>query len=69
MNGCRKKMTSRKEKEQGVRLKKKPYLRPEIKQVPLRAEEAVLAACKTHSGTGPAGGPCHGHGGCQGQGS
>ena len=26
---------------------KKPYVKPEIKQVHLRPEEAVLAACKT----------------------
>jgi hypothetical protein len=27
--------------------RKKPYVKPELKQVQLRPEEAVLAACKT----------------------
>jgi hypothetical protein len=34
---------------------KRPYTRPEIKQVALRPDEAVLGACKASSGTG--GGP------------
>ena len=33
--------------------KRKPYVKPEVKQVPLRPEEAVLAACKTHHSGGP----------------
>ena len=32
---------------------KKPYLKPEIKQVQLKPEEAVLGGCKTTSGAGP----------------
>lgn len=39
---------------------KKPYRKPELIQVPLRPEEAVLAACKTVSGGLPgATTPCH----------
>jgi len=38
--------------EQGER--KKPYSTPEIQEVPLRPEEAVLGGCKTASVSGPA---------------
>jgi hypothetical protein len=34
---------------------KRPYEKPEIKQVALRPDEAVLGACKASTGTG--GGP------------
>ena len=40
---------------------KRPYEKPEIKQVALRPEEAVLGACKSASGGsggGPGGGNC-----------
>ena len=40
---------------------KRPYVKPEIKQVALRPEEAVLGACKASSGgggSGPGGGNC-----------
>lgn len=33
---------------------RKRYEKPEIKEVPLRPEEAVLGACKTASRSGPA---------------
>ena len=33
---------------------KRPYVKPEIKQVALRPEEAVLGACKGTGGPGPA---------------
>jgi len=37
---------------------KRPYLRPELTQVSLRPEEAVLTACKASSGgPGPQGPP------------
>ena len=36
--------------------KKRPYVKPEIKQVALRPEEAVLGACKATSGSGPGAG-------------
>jgi len=46
-------------KDQGKgkpRLQKKPYSKPEVKQVPLRPEEAVLGGCKIlGGGTGPGG--------------
>ncbi len=45
-------MSSR--KEQGTRVKKKPYVKPEVKQVQLRPEEAVLAVCKLPNQYGPA---------------
>ncbi|HUL22162.1 MAG TPA: hypothetical protein VLZ10_11945, partial [Thermodesulfobacteriota bacterium] len=32
---------------------KKPYFKPEVKQVPLRPEEAVLGFCKSASIAGP----------------
>ena len=40
---------------------KRPYEKPEIKQVALRPDEAVLGACKSSSGSGgsgPGGGNC-----------
>jgi hypothetical protein len=33
--------------------KKKPYIKPQVKQVILRPEEAVLGACKTTLIAGP----------------
>ena len=41
--------------------RKRRYEKPEIKQVDLRPEEAVLAACKASTGqggNGPGGGNC-----------
>jgi hypothetical protein len=32
---------------------KKPYAKPDIRQVSLRPEEAVLGACKVHKVAGP----------------
>jgi hypothetical protein len=32
---------------------KKPYVKPEVKRVMLRPEEAVLASCKTSAVSGP----------------
>lgn len=40
-----------------TRPRRKPYTKPEIKQVALRPEEAVLGNCKS-SGAGP-GGTCN----------
>ena len=57
-------MSSR--RKQGERVPKKPYTKPEVKQVQLRPEEAVLAVCKLGSQYGPtaigcqtAGEPCY----------
>jgi hypothetical protein len=33
---------------------KKPYVKPEVTQVPLRPDEAVLGNCKSAGVTGPA---------------
>jgi hypothetical protein len=33
---------------------KKPYSKPQIQEVPLRPDEAVLGNCKTSSTSGPA---------------
>jgi hypothetical protein len=38
---------------------KKTYTMPEVKQVLLRPEEAVLGFCKTVSHAGPLGGTCN----------
>jgi len=49
---------------------KKPYTKPEIKQVPLRPEEAVLGFCKNPTTSGPTAiGNCKPLGNCSGQGS
>jgi len=37
---------------------KKPYRKPELKQVPLRPDEAVLGFCKTKNTRGPGLGEC-----------
>jgi hypothetical protein len=51
--------------------RKKPYTKPEIRQVALRAEEAVLGVCKaTTASTGPGSSvKCNVVGNCQGMGS
>jgi hypothetical protein len=36
------------------REEKKPYAKPQIQEVPLRPDEAVLGGCKTASTSGPA---------------
>jgi hypothetical protein len=58
-----KKMSSGDEKDARP---KKPYMKPEVKQVQLRPEEAVLAVCKLPNQYGPsapgcqtAGVPCY----------
>ena len=48
--------------------KKRPYVKPEIKQVALRPEEAVLGACKGTGGNGPQSG-CRRPAPCSTQGS
>jgi hypothetical protein len=40
------------------KLARRPYTKPSIVRVELRAEEAVLGACKTASSNGPAQGLC-----------
>ena len=37
---------------------KKSYVKPEVKQIELRAEEAVLGACKSGATAGPGSGTC-----------
>jgi len=37
---------------------KKPYVKPEVTQVPLRPDEAVLGNCKTTNVSGPASTNC-----------
>ena len=44
--------------EERVEGQKKPYVRPEVRKVALKPEEAVLGACKTTSQTGPAAANC-----------
>jgi hypothetical protein len=48
---------------------KKPYAKPEVKQVELRAEEAVLGACKTDAHRGPGSTNCRIPTACSTQGS
>ena len=38
---------------------KKPYEKPQVKQVVLKPEEAVLGACKTSTVAGPAQSKCN----------
>ena len=37
---------------------KKPYAKPDVQQVSLRPEEAVLGSCKTSKTSGPGQGKC-----------
>ena len=37
---------------------KKPYVKPEIRQVQLKPEETVLGVCKTSAAAGPGAGLC-----------
>lgn len=48
---------------------KRSYQKPEITQVSLRPEEAVLGACKTPSVSGPSQGSCKFPSPCSSQGS
>jgi hypothetical protein len=43
---------------------KKPYTKPQIQEVPLRPDEAVLGACKTAAVSGPAQHRCNSPKGC-----
>jgi len=45
--------------EMGVRQKKKTYVKPELAQVRLQPEEAVLGGCKLNGGYGPVLANCH----------
>jgi len=47
-----------------VKHRKKPYEKPEIEQVRLRPEEAVLASCKTAVSAGSLQAQCTALGGC-----
>jgi hypothetical protein len=49
-------MSSRKKRGGGVQ--KKPYAKPEVKQVQLKPEEAVLGGCKVSGQFGPATNNC-----------
>ena len=46
---------------------RKPYQKPELIQVPLRPEEAVLGGCKTGAAAGPLQARCDNPGACSGQ--
>ena len=48
---------------------KRPYAKPQIQQVPLRPEEAVLGGCKSMSVSGPAQGMCNSPAVCSAAGS
>jgi len=50
-------------------VQKKPYTKPEVKQVPLRPEEAVLGFCKNTGVYGPTITGCKPLGNCSGIGS
>ena len=46
------------DESQSERNGKRAYQKPELTQVPLKPEEAVLAVCKTGSKSGPAQARC-----------
>lgn len=48
---------------------RRPYKKPEITQVPLRPEEAVLGACKTRNTSGPGQATCRAPAACSSIGS
>jgi hypothetical protein len=50
-------MAGKREKE--AMKEKKPYVKPEVRRVPLRPEEAVLGGCKAAAGGAGSGGSCN----------
>lgn len=50
--------------QNGTGGKRKPYEKPQVSQVLLRAEEAVLGSCKTTAAVGPAQAHCKVAGKC-----
>jgi hypothetical protein len=54
---------------QGTQQLKKPYRKPELKQVPLRPDEAVLGFCKSENSRGPGIGVCDAPTNCYTKGS
>lgn len=58
------------QREREPKSQKKPYIKPEVKRVQLKPEEAVLGSCKTTGFSGPASiGNCAPLGNCHVQGS
>ena len=51
-------MTDDKTSDPGTGEPRKSYVKPEIQEVPLRPEEAVLGSCKTSGKSGPAQAKC-----------
>lgn len=45
-------------KEKDAKQGKMPYVKPELRRIQLRPEEAVLGACKAAASSGPAGANC-----------
>lgn len=54
-------MTSDPEETKG---QKRPYVKPHIREVELRPEEAVLGACKKAGNSGPLQAACNSPGNC-----
>ena len=50
-------------------IQKKPYIKPEITEIELRPEEAVLGSCKTAASAGPGAGRCNFPSACSSLGS
>ena len=55
-------MKDRSEKSRGQ--PRKPYSKPEVRQIPLRPEEAVLGGCKSGASSGPVQATCNFVGNC-----
>ena len=51
-------MTEPKDDSPQINGDKKPYVKPDVQQVSLRPEEAVLGSCKTNKISGPGQGKC-----------
>ena len=51
-------MSSHPDNDTGGQVRKKVYAKPEVQQVALRPEEAVLASCKTSKVSGPGQSKC-----------
>jgi hypothetical protein len=45
--------------EKGAMQRRKPYSKPEVRQIPLRPEEAVLGGCKSATQAGVAHATCN----------
>jgi hypothetical protein len=63
-------MNMNNDQQQGLKGEKRAYQKPQVIQIPLRPDEAVLGHCKSATASGPGGaGACTSHASCFSSGS